>query len=73
MILSENENIVNTAITSENKNQLLGIVLNSELSFEDHINKLRKNAKQELNALARIARYMFPEKRKTVMKAFITS
>ena len=35
-------NINNNALTFENKNELLGIVLNSKLSFEDHINSLCK-------------------------------
>ena len=47
--------IDNNAITSENKNELLGIVLDSKLSFEDHVNGHCKKASQKLNALARIA------------------
>ena len=63
-------NIDNHTIISENKNELLGIILDSKLSFEDHINNLCKKASQKLNALARIAPYMCLEKRKTVMKAY---
>ena len=33
-------NIDNPTIISENKNELLGIILDSKLSFEDHINNL---------------------------------
>ena len=51
-------NIDNHTIISENKNELLGIILDSKLSFEDHINNLRKKPSQKLNALARIAPYM---------------
>ena len=51
-------NIDNHTIISENKNELLGIMLDSKLSFEDHINNLCKKASQILNALARIAPYM---------------
>ena len=58
---------------SENKNKLLGIILDSKLSFEDYINNLCKKASQKLNVLARIAPYMCLEKRKTVMKANIIS
>ena len=32
------------------KNELLGIILDSKLSFEDHINNLKKTS-QKLNAL----------------------
>ena len=43
------------------------------LTFEKHINKLCKNASQKLNALARISNYVAFDKRKIIMKAFITS
>ena len=64
-------NIDNHTIMFENKNELLGIILDSKLSFEDHINNLCKKASQKLNALARIASYICLEKRKTVIKAHI--
>ena len=48
-------NIDGHTIISENKNELLCIILDSKLSFEDHINNLCKKASQKLNALARIA------------------
>ena len=44
----------------------------SRLSFKDHINCLCKKASQKLNALARIAGCICPEKTKTVMKTFGT-
>ena len=46
--------------------------MDSKLSFEDHKSNICKKASQKLNALARIASYMCL-KRKTVMKAFVTS
>ena len=66
-------NIDDNTITSENKNELLGIILDSKLSFEDRMNNLCKKASQKFSALARVAPYMCLEKRKTVMKAFVTS
>ena len=65
-------NIDNNAITSESKNDLLGLVLDSNLSFEDHINSLCEKECQKLSALARIVPYICLEKRKTFMKAFVT-
>ena len=47
--------------------------MDSTLFFEDCINNLCKKANQKLNALATVIPYMCLEKRKTVMKAFITS
>ena len=62
-----------TPSLSENKNELLGIILDSKLSFEDHRNNLCKKASQKLNALARIVPYMCLEKMKAVMKAYVIS
>ena len=64
-------NIVGQTLISENKNELLAIILDLKPSFEDRINNLCKKASQKLNALARTASYMCLEKRKTVMKAYI--
>ena len=63
-ILFSGNDIDNHTIISENKNELLGITLDSKLSFEDHINNLCKKGSQKLNALARIAPYMCFEKGK---------
>ena len=56
-------NIDNHIIISENKNELLGKILDSKLSFEDHINNLCKKASQKLNALARIAPHVSCKKK----------
>ena len=66
-------NIYNHTIISKNKNEPLGIILDSKLYLGDHINNLCKKASQKLNALVRIAPYMCLEKRKTVMKAYVAS
>ena len=67
------DNINDHTIISENMNELLGIILDSRLSFKDHINNLCKNASEKLNALAKVAPYMCLEKRKTVFKAYMIS
>ena len=66
-------NIDDHTIISENNNELLGIILDPKLCFEDHINYLCKKASQKLSTLARVAPYMCLEKRKTVIKAYIIS
>ena len=67
ILFSENDNVSanidNHNIISENKNELLGIILDSILFFKDHIKNLFKKASQKLNALTRIAPYMYLEKR----------
>ena len=52
-------NIDDHTIISENKNELLGIILDSKLSFEDHINDLCKKGSQKLSAFSRIASKMY--------------
>ena len=62
MLFSGNDNVNVTiddhTIISENKNELLSIILDSKLSFEDHINNLCKKASQKLNAVAKVAQYV---------------
>ena len=66
-------NIDGNVIESEGNQVLLGITIDSNLSFNMHINNLYKKASVKLNALARIAGYMDFPKRRLIMKAFITS
>ena len=65
--------IDNSCIESEDEQVLLGITIDSNLTFENHINSICKKASQKLNALARIAPYMNTQKRRAIMKSFVTS
>ena len=60
-------------IESEDELVLLGITIDSNLTFENHINCICKKASQKLNALARITPYVNMQKRRTIIKSFITS
>ena len=60
-------------IESSKKEKLLGISIDTALSFEHHITSLCKKNSQKLHALARIAHYMDFEKRRSLMKAFVIS
>ena len=77
LLLSGNSNLTanidGNVIESEGNQVLLGITVNSNLSFNKHINNLCKKASAKLNALARIAGYMDFPKCRLIMKAFITS
>ena len=66
-------NIDNNHIESEYQQELLGILIDSNLTFQGHINNLCKKAGQKLNALARISSFMNMEKRRVIMKSFIVS
>ena len=65
--------IDNSYIESEDEQVLLGITIDSNLTFKNHINSICKNANQKLDAFARIAPYMNIQKRRTIMKYFVTS
>ena len=52
---------------------LLGITIDHELKFDDHVNHLCKKASLKLNALARIAPFMNVSKKRIIMKSFIES
>ena len=66
-------NVNNTIIKAEKSVKLLGIKIDNELKFNDHITNLCKNANLKLHALARISHLMDKEKLRIVMKSFIES
>ena len=63
----------NTSIPSSLSEKLLGITLDSELKFEEHINKICNIVNKKLNALHRIGSHMSLDKRKMLLRAFIES
>ena len=52
---------------------LLGILIDSELSFDQHVSSICCKDSEKLHALGRIANFIFCEKRRKLMKAFIES
>ena len=65
--------IDNSFIESEDEKVLLCITNDSNLTFENHINSIYKEASQKLNTLAGITPYMNILMRKTIRKSFVTS
>ena len=53
--------------------KLLGIKIDYELSFDDHVTDLCKKASRKLHALSRISKFMNYKKRRLVMRSFISS
>ena len=60
-------------IDSSKTEVLLGITIDHELKFYDHVNRLCKKASLKLNAFARIAPFMNVSKKRIIMKSFIES
>ena len=63
----------NNCKNSEEVHELLGITTDAKLTLENHINNLYKKVSQKLNALARSSSSLTFDKRKVIMKGFITS
>ena len=64
-------NIDGNVIESEDNQVLLGITIDSNLSFNKHINNLCKKASAKLNALARISGCVNLPKRRIIVKTSI--
>ena len=60
-------------IVSSKTEVLLGITIDHELKFDDHVNRLCKKSSLKLNALDRIAPFMNVSKKRIIMKSFIES
>ena len=65
--------INDTKIIETYKEKLLGVVIDSSLSFEEHIKLICKKASAKLNALSRQCKVLPFYKRRTLMKAFFDS
>ena len=66
-------NINGSVITRSNSEKLLGITIDSDFTFEEHINTLCRKASQKLHALSRISQYLSQHKKRILFKTFITS
>ena len=53
--------------------KLLGILIDSDLTFNDHVKMICKKASQKLSAISRMADIISIEKRKTLLSAFFES
>ena len=66
-------NIAGNTITESKTGKLLGITFDNQLTMNEQIKYLCKNASSKLYALARISHYLDDHKRKILMKSFIIS
>ena len=72
-IIPEKLLIDDNEIKSENSVTLLGITIDSRLSFDDHISKLCNKASMQLNAIFRLKKYMSQKELEVVLNSFIYS
>ena len=60
-------------IANTKRENLLGVLLDTGLSFHYHISKICKKASRKVCALARVASDMSLSKRRTLMNLFLTA
>ena len=65
--------IGNYTIDNSEYEKLLGVKIDVNLNFSDHISDLCKKASRKISALARVTPFMVLEKRKLIMNTFFTS
>ena len=66
-------NIGKERIWESSSEKLLGVIINNNLNFKQHIENICKKANRKLTALIRISRWQSLENRRRIMKAFIES
>ena len=66
-------NVDNHQICNSQHEKLLGVVIDNDLKFDEHVTRLCKKGSQKLHALARVSHYMNTNQRRLIMKAFISS
>ena len=65
--------IHDSIITSSSSEELLGVLIDSELTFHAHITRLCSKANQKLSTPARVSKYMTLPKQRLLMSSYITS
>ena len=70
---SSTANVIGDIIKNSESEKRLGITIDYQLNFEEHLSKVCDKASQKLNVLARISSYMNINQRKRIMRAFISS
>ena len=62
-----------TVIVSEDHVKVLGVVIDSKLSFSLHVSAICNKTSRQLNALARISNYLDVSARRTIYDSFVAS
>ena len=65
--------ILGSTVESSPCEELLGITIDSELTFHKHIISLCSKANQKRSVLTRIAEYLTIDKRKILLNSYITA
>ena len=66
-------NVDQYQIYNSQHEKLLGIAIDNNMKFDEHVSGLCKKVSQKLHALARVSNFMNVEQLRKIMKAFIAS
>ena len=66
-------NIDGHTIASSKSVKLLGVQIDNNLDFNEHVSNICKNVSKKIHALRRVSQYMSKSKLRIIMKAFIES
>ena len=66
-------NVGGNQLSSSKYEELLGILIDHKLTFENHLLNIVQKVNQKLQALARISKYIPRKKLRIIMKAFVSS
>ena len=62
-----------TTVKTSKDDVLLGVRIDSDLTFKEHVTSICSEANQKLHALTIVSKYMNLQKCRILMKSFITS
>ena len=62
-----------TTLESESHVKALGVIIDNKLNFSEHVRAVCRNAARQLNALARISKYLDKSSRNIIYKSFVAS
>ena len=65
--------IMGSTTKTSKEEVLLGVRIDSDLTFKEHVTSICSKANQKLHALTRVSKCMSLQKRRILMKSFITS
>ena len=66
-------NVGNAMIWESKSEKLLGILIDKDLKFDEHVSNLCKKVGQKVSMLSRITKYMTFHKRRMLFKSFVES
>ena len=62
-----------STVKTSKEDVLLGVRIDSDLTFKEHVTSICSEVNQKLNALTRVSKYINLQRCRILMKSFMTS